>query len=251
MTYQYMNGIKDYVDYMVKNRKATPVERMSSTSGRGPEAGISAEIAMRWTAYSRPCTPSRTRSPPPRAAPTEGFRAALTSLVNRYAREKNILRRRTTTSPATTCARACRRVRQAHHPAVRGPDQDQTGNSGAKTFVQRVTDKLGWFDAHPNEAKSIIQRPSSVPRAYRGQEGPRNTRRKSIFESAGMPDKLKDCQSNNPEECELFIVEAIRQAAPRSRPQPRHAGDPAAASKILNTERASIDRMMKSDTISR
>ncbi len=76
--------------------------------------------------------------------------------------------------------------------------------------MQRVmTDKLGdWFDAHPAEAKNIIQKAIEASRARLAAKKAReNTRRKSIFESAGMPDKLKDCQSNNPEECELFIVE--------------------------------------------
>ena len=82
-----------------------------------------------------------------------------------------------------------------------------------------MTDKLGdWFDAHPNEAKNIIQKAIEASRARLAAKKAReNTRRKSIFESAGMPDKLKDCQSNNPEECELFIVRVIPQAAPPSR----------------------------------
>ncbi|MER8252727.1 DNA topoisomerase IV subunit B, partial [Acinetobacter baumannii] len=72
-----------------------------------------------------------------------------------------------------------------------------------------MTDKLGdWFDSHPSEAKNIIQKAIEASRARLAAKKAReNTRRKSIFESAGMPDKLKDCQSNNPEECELFIVE--------------------------------------------
>ena len=127
------------------------------------------------------------------------------------------------------------------------------GNSEAKTFVQRVmTDKLGdWFDAHPNEAKNIIQKAIEASRARLAAKKAReNTRRKSIFESAGMPDKLKDCQSNNPEECELFIVEG--DSAGGSAIQGRNPITQAILplrGKILNTERASLDRMMKSDTI--
>ena len=166
VTYQYLNGIKDYVDYLVKVRKATPVE----------EDVISFEA-----------------------------------------------------------------------------EDLKLGNSEAKTFVQRVmTDKLGdWFDAHPAEAKNIIQKAIEASRARLAAKKAReNTRRKSIFESAGMPDKLKDCQSNNPEECELFIVEG--DSAGGSAIQGRNPITQAILplrGKILNTERASLDRMMKSDTI--
>ena len=167
VTYQYNDGIKDYVDYLVKSRKATPVEPdVIDFEAEDLKIGISAEIAMQWTtAYSEAVhTFANTISTTEGGTHEEGFRAALTSLVNRYARE--------------------------------------------------------------------------------------NTRRKSIFESAGMPDKLKDCQSNNPEECELFIVEG--DSAGGSAIQGRNPITQAILplrGKILNTERASLDRMMKSETI--
>ena len=115
-----------------------------------------------------------------------------------------------------------------------------------------MTDKLGdWFDSHPSEAKNIIQKAIEASRARLAAKKAReNTRRKSIFESAGMPDKLKDCQSNNPEECELFIVEG--DSAGGSAIQGRNPITQAILplrGKILNTERASLDRMMKSETI--
>ena len=104
-----------------------------------------------------------------------------------------------------------------------------------------MTDKLGdWFDAHPAEAKNIIQKAIEASRARLAAKKAReNTRRKSIFESAGMPDKLKDCQSNNPEECELFIVEG--DSAGGSAIQGRNPITQAILplrGKILNTERA-------------
>ena len=138
-------------------------------------------------------------------------------------------------------------------PNFEGQTKTKLGNSEAKTFVQRVmTDKLGdWFDAHPAEAKSVIQKAIEASRArIAAKKARESTRRKSIFESAGMPDKLKDCQSNNPEECELFIVEG--DSAGGSAIQGRNPITQAILplrGKILNTERASIDRMLKSDTI--
>ena len=258
VSYQYEHGIKDYVDYLVKSRKAVPVEPdVIDFEAEDLEIGISAEIAMQWTvAYSEAVhTFANTISTTEGGTHEEGFRAALTSLVNRYAREKNILKEKDTNLSGDDVREGLTAVVSVKltTPQFEGQTKTKLGNSEAKTFVQRVmTEKLGdWFDAHPNEAKNIIQKAIEASRARLAAKKAReNTRRKSIFETAGMPDKLKDCQSSNPEECELFIVEG--DSAGGSAIQGR---DPITQAilplrgKILNTERASIDRMMKSETI--
>ena len=258
VTYQYLNGIQDYVDYLVKSRKSTPVEpEVISFDAEDLKLGISAEIAMQWTtAYSEAVhTFANTISTTEGGTHEEGFRAALTSLVNRYAREKNILKDKDENLSGDDVREGLTAVISVKltNPQFEGQTKTKLGNSEAKTFVQRVmTDKLGdWFDAHPNEAKNIIQKAIEASRARLAAKKAReNTRRKSIFESAGMPDKLKDCQSSNPEECELFIVEG--DSAGGSAIQGRNPITQAILplrGKILNTERASLDRMMKSDTI--
>ena len=258
VSYQYEHGIKDYVDYLVKSRKAVPVEPdVIDFEAEDLEIGISAEIAMQWTvAYSEAVhTFANTISTTEGGTHEEGFRAALTTLVNRYAREKNILKEKDTNLSGDDVREGLTAVVSVKltTPQFEGQTKTKLGNSEAKTFVQRVmTEKLGdWFDAHPSEAKNIIQKSIEASRARLAAKKAReNTRRKSIFETAGMPDKLKDCQSNNPEECELFIVEG--DSAGGSAIQGR---DPITQAilplrgKILNTERASIDRMMKSETI--
>ncbi len=258
VSYRYEHGIKDYVDYLVKSRKAVPVEPdVIDFEAEDLEIGISAEIAMQWTvAYSEAVhTFANTISTTEGGTHEEGFRAALTTLVNRYAREKNILKEKDTNLSGDDVREGLTAVVSVKltTPQFEGQTKTKLGNSEAKTFVQRVmTEKLGdWFDAHPNEAKNIIQKAIEASRARLAAKKAReNTRRKSIFETAGMPDKLKDCQSSNPEECELFIVEG--DSAGGSAIQGR---DPITQAilplrgKILNTERASIDRMMKSETI--
>lgn len=258
VSYQYEHGIKDYVDYLVKSRKAVPVEPdVIDFEAEDLEIGISAEIAMQWTvAYSEAVhTFANTISTTEGGTHEEGFRAALTTLVNRYAREKNILKEKDTNLSGDDVREGLTAVVSVKltTPQFEGQTKTKLGNSEAKTFVQRVmTEKLGdWFDAHPNEAKNIIQKAIEASRVRLAAKKAReNTRRKSIFETAGMPDKLKDCQSSNPEECELFIVEG--DSAGGSAIQGR---DPITQAilplrgKILNTERASIDRMMKSETI--
>ena len=258
VTYQYMNGIKDYVSYLVKSRKATPVEEdVIDFEAEDLKIGISAEVAMQWTtAYSEAVhTFANTISTTEGGTHEEGFRAALTSLVNRYARDKNILKEKDDNLSGDDVREGLTAVVSVKltTPQFEGQTKTKLGNSEAKTFVQRVmTDKLGdWFDAHPAEAKNIIQKAIEASRArIAAKKARENTRRKSIFESAGMPDKLKDCQSSNPEECELFIVEG--DSAGGSAIQGRNPETQAILplrGKILNTERASIDRMMKSDTI--
>ena len=258
VTYQYANGIKDYVDYLVKSRKSNPVEEeVIAFEAEDLKLGISAEIAMQWTsAYSESVhTFANTISTTEGGTHEEGFRAALTSLVNRYAREKGILKDKDENLSGDDVREGLTAVISVKltNPQFEGQTKTKLGNSEAKTFVQRVmTDKLGdWFDAHPAEAKNIIQKAIEASRARLAAKKAReNTRRKSIFESAGMPDKLKDCQSSNPEECELFIVEG--DSAGGSAIQGRNPITQAILplrGKILNTERASLDRMMKSDTI--
>ena len=258
VTYQYANGIKDYVDYMVKLRKATPIEPdVIDIESEDLQIGISAEIAMQWTtAYSESVhTFANTISTTEGGTHEEGFRAALTSMVNRYARDKNILKEKDDNLSGDDVREGLTAVISVKltNPQFEGQTKTKLGNSEAKTFVQRVmNEKLGdWFDAHPTEAKNIIQKAIEASRArIAAKKARENTRRKSIFESAGMPDKLKDCQSNDPSECELFIVEG--DSAGGSAIQGRNPITQAILplrGKILNTERASLDRMMKSDTI--
>ena len=258
VTYQYNDGIKDYVDYLVKSRKATPVEPdVIDFEAEDLKIGISAEIAMQWTiAYSEAVhTFANTISTTEGGTHEEGFRAALTSLVNRYAREKNILKDKDENLSGDDVREGLTAVVSVKltNPQFEGQTKTKLGNSEAKTFVQRVmTDKLGdWFDAHPNEAKNIIQKAIEASRARLAAKKAReNTRRKSIFESAGMPDKLKDCQSNNPEECELFIVEG--DSAGGSAIQGRNPITQAILplrGKILNTWEVDADKIFGSDTV--
>ena len=258
VTYQYVNGIKDYVDYLVKAKKSTVIEEdIIDIDAEDTQQGISAEIAMQWTSgYSESVhTFANTISTTEGGTHEEGFRSALTGLVHRYAREKGILKDKDENLSGDDVREGLVAVISVKLtvPQFEGQTKTKLGNAIAKTFVQRVmTERMAdWFDAHPSEAKSIIQKGMEAARARLAAKKAReSTRRKSIFESAGMPDKLKDCQSSDPAECELFIVEG--DSAGGSAIQGRNPITQAILplrGKILNTERASLDRMMKSDTI--
>ncbi|OZG54743.1 DNA topoisomerase IV subunit B [Alloscardovia macacae] len=258
VTYKYPNGIKDYVEYLVRGKKSAPVEdEVIDFASEDLSLGISAEIAMQWTrAYSESIHSfANTITTTEGGTHEEGFRAALTGLINRYAREKGLLKDKDDNLSGDDVREGLTAVISVKLtvPQFEGQTKTKLGNSEAKTFVQRVvTEKLGdWLGEHPAEAKMIVQKGQEAARArIAAKKARENTRRKSIFESAGMPDKLKDCQSNNPAECELFIVEG--DSAGGSAIQGRNPITQAILplrGKILNTERASLDRMMKSDTI--
>ena len=231
VTYQYKNGIKDYVAFLVKSRGSAPIEPdVIDIESEDLTIGVSAEIAMQWTsAYSESVhTFANTIATTEGGTHEEGFRAALTSMINRYARDKNILKDKDDNLSGDDVREGLTAVISVKltNPQFEGQTKTKLGNSEAKTFVQRVmNEKLGdWLDAHPNEAKNIIQKALEASRARLAAKKAReNTRRKSIFDSAGG----SAIQGRNP------LTQAILPLR----------------GKILNTERASLDRMLKSDTI--
>lgn len=258
VSYCFKNGITDYVRHLVNSRRSTPiVDQIVSFAAEDVKLGISADVAMQWTAgYSETLrTFANTISTTVGGTHEEGFKAALTGLINRYAREKNLLKDSDENLTGEDCREGlvCVLSVKLTEPQFEGQTKTKLGNPSAKTFVQRVvTDYLtDWFDAHPAEAKRIVEKAIDASHSRLAAKKARETtRRKSLFESAGMPDKLKDCQSNDPAECELFIVEG--DSAGGSAIQGRDPNIQAILplrGKILNTERASFGRMMKSDTI--
>ena len=258
VSYCFKNGVTDYVRHLVTSRRSTPiVDDIVSFAAEDMKLGISADVAMQWTAgYSETLrTFANTISTTVGGTHEEGFKAALTGLINRYARDKKLLKDSEENLTGEDCREGlvCVLSVKLTEPQFEGQTKTKLGNPAAKTFVQRiVTDHLAdWFDAHPTQAKRIVEKAIDASHSRLAAKKARETtRRKSLFESAGMPDKLKDCQSNNPAECELFIVEG--DSAGGSAIQGRDPNIQAILplrGKILNTERASFGRMMKSDTI--
>jgi DNA gyrase subunit B len=175
--------------------------------------------------------------------------------MNKYAREKQLLKEKDDNLTGDDVREGLTAVISVKlgEPQFEGQTKTKLGNSEAKTFVQRtVSEKLGeWFEEHPKEAKNIITKAQAAASARLAARKAREaTRRKSIFESASMPDKLKDCQSNNASECEIFIVEG--DSAGGSAVQGRNPYNQAILplrGKILNVEKVNVDRAFSSDTI--
>ena len=138
-------------------------------------------------------------------------------------------------------------------PQFEGQTKTKLGNTEARTFVQQtVYDRLGdWLDSHPADAKAVITKASQAAAARVAARKAREaTRRKGVLESASMPGKLRDCSSRNAAECEIFIVEgdSAGGSAVGGR-DPEHQAIMPIRGKILNVEKARLDRALSSDTI--
>ncbi|GAA3816844.1 DNA topoisomerase (ATP-hydrolyzing) subunit B [Cellulomonas soli] len=253
VTYRYDGGLVDYVKHLVSAKKVELVHpEVIDFEAEDTEKRISVEIAMQWTAaYSESVhTYANTISTTEGGTHEEGFRAAMTSLINRYAREKGILKEKEDNLTGDDIREGLTAVISVKlgEPQFEGQTKTKLGNTEAKTFVQRVVnEQLGdWLDSHPGEAKDVIRKSIQAAAARMAARKAREaTRRKGLLESGGMPGKLKDCQSNRPAECEVFIVEgdSAGGSAVRGR-NPRTQAILPIRGKILNVERARLDKAL-------
>lgn len=253
VTYKYDGGLVDYVTHLNAAKKVELVHPdVIEITSEDTERRISVDIALQWTsAYSESVhTFANTISTTEGGTHEEGFRAAMTSLINRYAREKNIIKEKDENLTGDDIREGLTAVISIKlgEPQFEGQTKTKLGNTEAKTFVQKVVnERLGdWLDSHPNEARDVIRKSIQAAAARMAARKAREaTRRKGLLESGGMPGKLKDCQSNRPEECEVFIVEgdSAGGSAVRGR-NPRTQAILPIRGKILNVERARLDRAL-------
>ncbi|HMS87127.1 MAG TPA: DNA gyrase subunit B [Acidimicrobiales bacterium] len=185
----------------------------------------------------------------------EGFRAALTTVINKYARAKGHLKEKDPNLAGEDVREGLTGIISVRlrEPQFEGQTKGKLGNPEIKTLVQRATNErmADWFEEHPTEANKIVKKAINAQRARAAARTARDaTRRKSALDGAGMPDKLKDCSSRNRSECELFIVEgdSAGGSAIKARNPLVQAILPIRG-KILNVERARLDKMLKNNEI--
>jgi DNA gyrase subunit B len=253
ITYRFDNGLMDYVEHFNAARKADLVNpEIIYFEAEAPDQTISVEIAMQWTtAYSEAVhTFANTINTTEGGTHEEGFRAALTSLINRYAREKSLLKEKDDNLTGEDVREGLTAVISVKltEPQFEGQTKTKLGNTEAKTYVQRmVNEHLGnWLDSHPSEAKDIIRKASQAASARMAARRAREaTRRKGLLESGGMPGKLRDCSSRDATVSEVFIVEgdSAGGSAVRGRNPDTQAILPLRG-KILNVEKARLDRAL-------
>ena len=254
VVYQYPGGIADFVRYL--NASKEPVH--SSVIEFGDEAdGMSLEVAMQWNAsYTESVhTFANVINTAEGGTHEEGFRAALTSVVNRYARDQKLLKEKEpnlTGEDVREGLTAIVSIKLAE-PQFEGQTKTKLGNTAAKSFVQTVTnDHLrDWFDRNPGEAKDIINKASQAARARIAARQARDlTRRKSLLETSSLPGKLADCQSTDPARSEIYVVEGDSAGgSAKGGRDPQFQAILPIRGKIINVEKARIDRVLKNNEV--
>jgi DNA gyrase subunit B len=185
----------------------------------------------------------------------EGFRKALTNVVNKYAREKSLLKEKDDAFAGEDIREGLTAIISVklRNPQFEGQTKTKLGNTEMRSLVEKATNARlrDWFEENPTEAKQVVSKVIQAARARMAARQARDlTRRKSLLESASMPGKLADCSSRDPRQSELFIVEgdSAGGSAKQARDREFQAILPIRG-KILNVERARIDRMLKNEEI--
>ncbi|SNY75898.1 DNA topoisomerase (ATP-hydrolyzing) subunit B [Paractinoplanes atraurantiacus] len=255
VTFMYADGISDFVRHL--NATKTAIHKSVIDFGaESAEEGMAVEVAMQWNeSYGESVyTFANSINTHEGGTHEEGFRAALTSLVNRYGAEKKFLKADEKLSGEDIREGLAAIISvKLQNPQFEGQTKTKLGNTDMKSFVQRVANEqlADWFDRNPADAKIIITKASQAARArIAAQQARKLARRKSLLESGSMPGKLADCQSTDPRESELFIVEG--DSAGGSAKQGRNSRIQAILpirGKILNVEKARIDRVLKNNEV--
>jgi DNA gyrase subunit B len=252
-SYMYEKGLVDYVEYLNKAKKAELVHPdVIAFESEDTERKISLEVAMQWTAaYTESVhTYANTINTHEGGTHEEGFRAALTTLVNRYAREKGIIKEKDENLSGDDVREGLTAVISVKlaEPQFEGQTKTKLGNTEAKAFVQRIAgQQLGdWFDRNPTQARDVIRKAIQASQArLAARKAREQTRRKGLLENNSMPGKLRDCSSKDPALSEIFIVEG--DSAGGSAVQGRNPETQAILplrGKILNVEKARLDRAL-------
>jgi DNA gyrase subunit B len=252
--YEYPGGIADFVRYL--NASKEPVHAQVIEFG-DEQPGMSAEIAMQWNgSYNESVhTFANVINTAEGGTHEEGFRAALTTVVNKYARDTKFLKEKDpnfTGEDIREGLTAIVSVKLAE-PQFEGQTKTKLGNTEAKSFVQKVTnDQLrAWFDRNPGEAKGIIDKVQQAARARIAARQARDlTRRKSAMETNGLPGKLADCQSTDPSKSEIYVVEGDSAGgSAKGGRDPQFQAILPIRGKIINVEKSRIDRVLKNTEV--
>ena len=257
VTYRYDNGLFDYVHFLNAGSKTVINEDIIYFEAEDTVRRMALEVAMQWTGSYKESVHSYANTINTHEGGTheEGFRAALTSLVNRYARENKLLRDKDDNLTGEDVREGLTAVIsiKISEPQFEGQTKTKLGNSEAKSFTQReINDHMAdWFDRNPAVAKDVVRRAITAAQARMAARKARETtRRKGLLETSSMPGKLKDCASKDPSISEIYLVEG--DSAGGSAVQGRDPNSQAILplrGKILNVERARLDRALSNAEI--
>lgn len=257
VTYFYEGGLVDYVTYLNSRKGELIHPTVIDIEAEDKERLLSVEVAMQWNSQYSEGVYSFANTIHTHEGGTheEGFRAALTSLVNKYAREKKLLREKDDNLNGEDIREGLTAIISVKlgEPQFEGQTKTKLGNTEAKTFVQKVVHEhlSDWLDRNPVEAADIVRKAIQAATARVAARKARDlTRRKGLLESASLPGKLSDCQSNDPTKCEIFIVEGDSAGgSAKSGRNPQYQAILPIRGKILNVEKARIDKILQNQEI--
>ncbi|MCH0538761.1 DNA topoisomerase (ATP-hydrolyzing) subunit B [Streptomyces sp. MUM 203J] len=257
VTYHYEGGIVDFVTYLNSRKGEVIHPSVIDLEAEDKEKNLSVEVAMQWNSQYTEGVYSFANIIHTHEGGTheEGFRAALTALINRYARDKKLLREKDDNLTGDDIREGLTAIISVKlsEPQFEGQTKTKLGNTEAKTFVQKVVHEhlTDWLDRNPNEAADIIRKAIQAATARVAARKARDlTRRKGLLESASLPGKLSDCQSNDPTKCEIFIVEGDSAGgSAKSGRNPQYQAILPIRGKILNVEKARVDKILQNQEI--
>ena len=253
--FKFDRGLVDYVEYLNRRKdKANPtVISFEAETPDTVENHMSLELAMQWnTSYNESVhTFANTINTHEGGTHEEGFRASLTTLMNSWGEEWGLIKKREDRVSGDDIREGLTAIISIKlgEPQFEGQTKTKLGNTEAKGFVQRVVnDQLGdWLEKNPTEGKEIIRKAQAAATARMAARKARDLARsrKGLLGGGGLPGKLSDCQSTNPEECEVFIVEGDSAGgSARQGRDPRIQAILPIRGKILNVEKARIDKVL-------
>ncbi|MGQ0845951.1 MAG: DNA topoisomerase (ATP-hydrolyzing) subunit B [Sporichthyaceae bacterium] len=256
-TYRYDGGIVDYVRHL--NESKTPSHpTILSFEAEDTERHIAVEIAMQWNQSFNESvyTFANTINTHEGGTHEEGFRSSLTSLVNKFGREWKLLKEKDANLTGEDIREGLTAIVSVKlsEPQFEGQTKTKLGNTEARTFVQTIlNERLGrWFEENPKEGQQIARKSIDAATARIASRKARDLarNRKGLLTGGGMPGKLRDCQSNEPERCEVFIVEgdSAGGSAVGGRDPMTQAILPIRG-KILNVEKSRIDRVLQNTEV--
>ncbi|QRF06214.1 DNA topoisomerase (ATP-hydrolyzing) subunit B [Streptomyces sp. SCA2-2] len=257
VTYHYEGGIVDFVTYLNSRKGEVIHPTVIDIEAEDKDRLLSVEVAMQWNGgYSEGVYSfANTIHTHEGGTHEEGFRGALTTLVNKYARDRKLLRDKDDNLTGDDIREGLTAIISVKlgEPQFEGQTKTKLGNTEAKTFVQKVVYEhlADWFDRNPNEAADIIRKGIAAATARVAARKARDlTRRKGLLETASLPGKLSDCQSNDPTKCEIFIVEGDSAGgSAKSGRDPMYQAILPIRGKILNVEKARIDKILHNQEI--
>jgi DNA gyrase subunit B len=257
VTYFYEGGIADFVRHLNAS-KGVGNPTVIEVGAEAEDKRMAAEVAMQWNSGFAESvhTFANTINTTEGGTHEEGFRAALTTLVNKFAREWGVLKEKDTNLTGEDIREGLTAIVSVKmtEPQFEGQTKGKLGNTEMKAFVQKVVnEQLGaWFESNPAEGKEIARKSVNAAAARIAARKARDLarNRKGLLGGAGMPGKLIDCSSREPEECEVFIVEGDSAGgSARQGRDPRVQAILPIRGKILNVEKARIDKVLANNEV--